>query len=721
MKMKNTKKQDWKFPRIVFKIFFVFIMLLICQFAYLSLSPKIYGTNMTTFAKNRNTVHKILTANRGTIYDSVGNTLALNVSSYTVIAYLSDSRTSNEKKPEHVVDVEATAKALSPVLDMTEEALIKLLKTDAYQVELGPGGRGITELKKEEIENLKLPGIDFVESQKRYYPNGNFASYIIGYAKKDDDGIIKGELGVESNYDELLSGKDGSLSYQQDRNGYKIPDTKEEKIDPKNGSNVYLTIDSSIQRFLESAVKETESTYTPEWMMITAMDAKTGKILGSASSPSYDPNVRDITNYENPLVSYLYEPGSTMKIFTYMCAMENGVYNGNDTYKSGNFQIGDDTIRDWNVNGWGTVTYDKGFEYSSNVGIANLLDKYINKKQLKECFKKYGFGAKTGIEISRELKGSLPFNYPVEVANAGFGQGITTTAIQNLQALSIIANDGYMLKPHIIEKIVDPNTNKTTYKWKLDKTERVVSSSTVTSIKNLMYNVIHGTDVGATTGRAYKIEGFDVIGKTGTAQIYDNVKHQYSYGSKNDYIFSFSGMYPKDNPQIIIYAAMKRPTYGESSGLSKAIVEVMKNIAKYKNMFGTDTEKTAENTYKLPSLLNKKVSEVETTLTKYQVNVIKIGSGDKVVNQYPSKGNTVLAHDKVILFTNDVNNYVLPDLTGWSRLEAKTILDMLNVESEFEGYGYVTSQSIAGGTKTSINDKIKIILSDRFNISETKE
>ena len=714
--MKTKNKKTWRFPRIVFGVFFVFILVLIIQFAYLSLSPSIYGTNMTLFAKNRNTVNRVLNASRGTIYDASGNTLALNVSSYTVIAYLSDKRTTNPKKPNHVVDKEATAKALSPIINMSEEDILNLLSTDAYQVELGPGGRGITELKKEEIENLELPGIDFIESQKRYYPNGDFASYIIGYAKENEDGVITGELGVESNYNELLSGKDGSLTYQQDRNGYKIPDTNETRIEPVNGSNIYLTIDSGVQRFLESAVKETEENYNPEWMMITAMEAKTGKVLGSASTPSYDPNIRNIQNYENPLVTYLYEPGSTMKTFTYMCAMENGKYNGADTFRSGNFTIGEYTIRDWNVDGWGTITFDKGFEYSSNVGIANLLDRYITKEELKECFDKYGFGKKTGIEIARELKGNTSLKYKIEVANAGFGQGITTTAIQHLQALTMIANDGYMLKPHIIEKISDPNTGKDTYTWKLDKTEKIISTDTVNKIKELMHNVVYGEDVNATTGRAYRIEGFDIIAKTGTAQIFDTKLNKYLYGTKNDYIFSVSLMYPRENPEIIIYAAMKKPTWGEAKGLKDAIAEVVKNVSKYKGMFSEIKTQNESSVYTMKSFTNKNVDEVVNELSSYGIDVKKIGTGSKIINQYPQKGSNIVSGDKVILITND-KNYILPNLRGLSRHEAKYILNYFNIDYEMEGYGYVTEQSI-NDAALPLSDKLKIILSDKFSIGE---
>ena len=379
-----NKNNHWKFPKVVFTMFLVVFLCLYIQYAYLSLSPVVYGKNMDKFAAERSTYETIIQAKRGTIFDRDNNPLALNVSSYTVIAYLDENRSKNSTVPLHVVDKEKTAEALAPILNMEKDYILSLLTRDVKQVELGPGGRGITELKKEEIQNLSLSGIGFIESQKRYYPNGNFASYVLGYAKTvstDTDGngiedaeVIKGELGIESKYDETLKGTDGYIKYQKDRFGYKIPDTKEEKVEEINGSDIYLTIDSNIQRFTESAIKEQSNIYNPEWMLIAVMDAKTGEILASSSSPSFDPNVRDISNYENPLSSYSYEPGSTMKTYTYMCAIEKGTYNGSLTYKSGSIVVDkeNNVISDWNPLGWGNLTFDQGYAYSSNIKSINL-------------------------------------------------------------------------------------------------------------------------------------------------------------------------------------------------------------------------------------------------------------------------------------------------------------------------------------------------------------
>ncbi len=251
MKTRKKENTNWKYPNKVFKIFLVFILVLYLQFAYISLSPNIYGINMDDFAKSRNTVKMTLPAARGNIYDKDKNVLALNVTSYTVIAYLDESRTGKSKTPLHVVDKKKTAEALAPILNMEVSYLEKLLSKKAYQVELGPGGRGISELKKTEIEALNLPGIDFIESHKRFYPNGDFLSYAIGYAKDvsndENESEITGELGIELEYNDILKGTDGYLEYQKDRFGYKIPDTKETRVEAKDGSDISLTIDSYIQ------------------------------------------------------------------------------------------------------------------------------------------------------------------------------------------------------------------------------------------------------------------------------------------------------------------------------------------------------------------------------------------------------------------------------------------------------------------------------------------
>lgn len=708
MKTRNTNMKNWNFPRYTFYAFLVFILLLFIKFVYLSLSSTIYGKNMEIFAANRNTVNNILYAKRGNVFDKSGNTLALNVSSYTVVAYLSSTRTGSSSIPRHVVDKELTAEKLSPILGMSEEYILSLLNRKAYQVELGPGGRGITELTKEAIEELGLPGIGFIEEQKRYYPNGNFASYILGYAKRQDDGSIIGELGIEAKYNDILQGTDGFTMYQRDVYGYKIPDTPEETVDPVDGNDIYLTIDATIQRFLEAAVSEATKASDPEWLTFTVMDAKTGKILGSANTPSFDPNLLNITNYENPLVSFVFEPGSTMKIYTYMCAMENGKYNGNNTYLSGTYNIYGTTIKDWNAKGWGTITYDKGFEYSSNVAVANLLQNNLTKEELKNCFQKYGFGSKTGIELTREQSGSLNFNYPIEVVNAGFGQGILTTPIQHLQGLSIIANNGKIIRPKIIEKIVDTTTGKIVYEYEKEESAQVVSQATVNKMKELMSNVVNGSDAG-TTGGSYKVEGLDVIVKTGTAQYFDSSTNQYSSGSYN-YVYSVAGMFPKDNPEIILYAAVKKPK--TSGSLSKMVRETIENIAKYLNLEQNDNSNDLQS-YTVKSYLNQDTQEVIEALESLNIDVTVLGDGNRIISQSRASGDFILEGEKIFLKTNS-SNISVPNMKGWSYKETNLFCEFVGLNCTFDGYGYVDSQSLSIGTSITKNTQLHIILKSKI-------
>lgn len=700
--MKKEKSKKWPFINISTVIVLISFFVIELRMAYIALSPKVDGINIQEFASRRNTTKKILKANRGVIYDASGDVLARNVTSYTVVAILSTSR------DDRIKDVEEAATKLSPVLNMDKDRLIKLLSQNLYQVELGPEGRGISIQKKEEVEALGLSGIEFIEDTKRNYPNGDFASYIIGYAKtyvKDGSKVIIGELGIEGLYNKELTGTDGYFKYEQDTSGRQIPDTPEEKVEAKNGNDIYLTIDSNIERFTESAMKELEESADPEWAIVALMDAKTGAILASSTTPSFNPNKLNITNYENPLVSYAFEPGSTMKTYSYMCAIEKGTYDGNMTFESGIITIeGGGTIKDWNTKGFGTISFDKGFEYSSNTGAVNLMRKFISKQELLDCYKKYGFGEKTGVELSRELAGKISFNYDLEVANATFGQGITTTPIQHLQGLSIIANNGKMLKPYIVKKIVDTNTNKILYEGKKEESERLVSNETVSKMKDLLKSVVEGKDV-YTTGSLYYRENLGIIGKTGTGEIWNNKKGAYESGGYN-YIYSFAGMFPYDDPEIIIYAAMKKPKSGPTSNLSKLVKTVASDVSKYLNISNIPRETLLS--FEMGNYYNKDIKKID---IDSHINLITIGDGDKIISQYPNYGTVVVEGDLVILKTNG-NLIKMPSFKNLSLKDAKKLCDMLDIECDISGSGYVVSQSIEENTTLLKDMTIKLELKE---------
>ena len=713
---KKKRKNNIKYSKLVVFFSLFLFALMIGRLLQLSVSKKIDDVNLKELASKRTTKTDTIKAKRGTIYSANNDVLAQSVTSYKLIAYLSPKRTTNKNKPQHVVDKEKTAEALAPILGMDKDEVLNYLnRKNVYQTEFGSKGKGLTEIEKSKIESLNLPGLDFIESYKRYYPKGNFLSYTLGYAlTNDDDDSITGKMGLELYYDNILKGEDGYITYQKDLKGYKIAGTKEYTKDAVQGKNIYLTIDSNVQFFVEQALTNAKNNYGYEWFTMVIMDAKDGKILGMSSNPNFDPNTREnITNYLDLTISSPYEPGSTMKTFTYMAAMENDVYNGSETYESGTYTTGDGTIiGDWNRNGWGTITFDRGYALSSNVGVINLINRHMNSAMLRNYFRKLGFGKKTGITLPNEKTGLLNFKYETEIYNAGFGQGITTTPMQNVQALSALTNDGIILKPYVVSKIVDPDTNEVIYKGKKKTGERVASSQTVNKMIELMSDTVNGI---GNTGSGFRIESGQLIGKTGTAQIAAENGSGYLSG-KEDIISSFSGIYPKDDPEIIIYASMKRPTAGSQKGLSTAVKEVVSNIAKY---YGESVDSTTAldnvTSYKLPSFISKKTETVKSTLSSNGINnVIIVGNGDKVIKQYPSKNATITNKDKVFLVTND-SNVVMPDVIGYSSKDSEILLNLLGIKVKLNGTGYVTNQSIPVGTPITNNMEITLDLNPTFS------
>ena len=704
---------------VIIVTFFLFIVLII-RLCYLCLFDyKVGNSTITAFIKNRNTTEEVIMPKRGTIYDVNGNILANDVISYTLIAYLSDTRVDSKGNKDYVEDIDGTSSKLADVLgastDDIKSVLINGRENNKYQVEFGSIGKGLSELAKEEIDELNLQGIDFIKDIKRYYPNGDFASYLIGYTvnKEDDDGnkFITGEMGIEEYYNDTLKGKTGFVTYEKDKYGYKIANGREYIEPAEDGNDIYLTIDNNIQLFIHNAVNKAQEESNAEWVLMAVMDAKTGKILGYSSTPSFDPNLRNMTSYIDPLVTLTYEPGSTMKIFSYMCAIDSGNYDGNTTYTSGSkiytSENGgkDVTISDWKKEGWGVLTYDQGFALSSNIAVANIVESVITKEDLKTCYAKYGFGNKTDFTLKREESGNINYTYQIEAATAGYGQGITTTPIQHLQALTAIANNGTMLKPYVVDKIKDSNTGKILEENKKTELTTIIKSSTVDKMKELMANVINGDNTNS-TGYAYYMDGYSLIGKTGTAQIFDYTKGKYMSGS-SDYIYSFSGMFPGDDPEIILYAAIKRPK-DTTNYVAPMIREVEKNITKYLNIEEKSNEKKP---YVVESFYNKKVNEVKTILESKNIKVLVIGDGTEIVNQYPSVNSTIYEDDLVVLKTNNYDKRMI-DLDGYSYKEVDNILRLMGVSYILEGNGYVYEQSIPVGEV--INDTITIKLKNKY-------
>lgn len=688
------KKATVKISKFVMLIVAFLFVAAIVKLSYVVLSDKVDGINLQAMSASITTVERTLYASRGEIFDVNGEKLATTVNSYNVIAYLDPSRTTDPDNPRHVVDKEATAKALAPLLGMNEERILELLNKDLYQTQLGPGGNDITEVLKNAIESLELPGIGFESnSKKRYYRNSTFASYIIGYAKKNEEGKLVGELGIEGYFDDELSGTDGYTKYlKYTSSNYQIPNTPEETEEAVDGSDIYLTIDFDIQKLAEKAVSTFASEYNTEWAIFTVMDAHTGAIVASATNPNFDPNdTNTITSYMNPLVSYQYEPGSVMKIFSFASAIEEGLYDGDEIYKSGSIQVDSETIvNDAEKGGWGDISFDTGFANSSNVAATILAFRMLESadKKLPDYYADLGFGKKTGIELANEAIGDIGVVYKSELSNASFGQGISVTPIQMLQALSSMTNDGNIIKPYIVDKIVDSEGN-VTYEGKREVVANVYSSKTVEEMHELMHKVI-----SEGTGKAYGNASVSLMGKTGTAQIASS-SGGYMTG-EYDTIRSFAGIFPEEDPEYIVYVAA-RHFEGTSTKFANVITTAIDEIAKYAKLVGSASENDLSKVYTVDNYLSKDINNVTSILENTPINKIVIGNGKYIINQYPLKNGIVLENGKLFLVTNS-SEIAMPDMTGWSLSDVQTYCDLIDLKLEYSGYGYVVSQSIAAGT-----------------------
>lgn len=314
-----------------------------------------------------------------------------------------------------------------------------------------------------------------------------------------------------------------------------------------------------------------------------------------------------MTNYYNDLISYAYEPGSTMKIFTLAAAMQENVFNANEQYKSGTYKVGGGKVYDHNGGvGWGPISFKDGVLRSSNVAFAKLANEKLGFDRYNEYLHKFGFYQKTGIDLPGEASSKMNFKYDYDKASTAYGQASAVTPIQQLEAATAVANDGKMMKPYVIDHIVDPDTKKTVYQNKPESAGTPISASTAKNVRDILGDVV-SSDIG--TGRPYKIEGFDVAGKTGTAQIAGT--NGYLKGRDN-YIFSFMGMAPKDNPELLIYVAVQQPQLEDDETGSDPVSEIfnptMKNSLHYLNIEPTeksDSDKEETKAQTMPDLTDQ--------------------------------------------------------------------------------------------------------------------
>ncbi|WP_088809571.1 MULTISPECIES: penicillin-binding protein [Listeria] len=714
--MKRRRGNMRRGALVLFVFFATLFLILTGRFLYLQITGEANGEPLAAEAAKQHLKTEKIEAKRGSILDQKGEVIAEDTSTYTLAAVVSDKFSKTSKNPTYVVDKEQTAETLAKYIAMSKAEILERLNTeDVYQVEFGKAGKNISVETKNKIEAENLPGLEFTRQAARFYPNGTFASQLVGFAQQTEgetgESTLVGKMGLEKSYNSILTGKDGEINYSTDKLGYILPNSKKNVKEAEDGSDITLTIDKKIQTFLEDTMTTVNAKYKPKNMMAVVMNPKTGEILAMSQRPSFNPSTKEGLSTENAgvwqdlPVEYAYEPGSVMKIFSLASAIDTGVYNPNAYYKSGIYRVGDIPIHDHNGGaGWGTITYREGVERSSNVAFATLLNK-MGTDTFEEYLTKFGFGQKTGIQLPNEASGKILYNYPVEKVTTVFGQGTTVSMMQMLQGASAIASDGKMKQPYIVSKITNPNTNEVTEtKTKVSGTP--ISEATAKKTREELQQVVSGEHG---TGKLYAIPGYSVAGKTGTSQIADPKTGKYMTGSDN-YIFSFMGMAPADDPELVMYVTMQQPQLEGSETGGEAVSEVfnpvMKNSLQYMNIKPAKEAKMEK--VSVPNYAGQSVEDAKAAITKSKLVPVVVGNGSKVVQQIPQQANKVMEGERIVIMTD--GDMTMPDMTNWSRDDAQKVSEITGIPFTYNGSGYVAKQSVSAGSILNENSKVTLTM-----------
>ena len=425
-------------------------------------------------------------------------------------------------------------------------------------------------------------------------------------------------------------------------------------------------------------------------------------------TPAFNPNTQENLEsaWSNIFYNSAYEPGSTFKTFTLSIIMENNLYDPMKYYRSGSYKVEDTVIYDWNKVGWGTITQRHGFQQSSNTLMLTLLQD-LGTEKLKNGLEKFGFGKTTGALYNNEASGDLVFNNKVSASTTVFGQGSTVTAMQMVQAETAILNDGNMLAPYFLQRIHDKTINKDVNSGQRTIVGNPISKATADKMKEELYGVVNGRF--AQGGKRYALDNYTVSGKTGTAEVVDPKSGKY-YSSQYKVLHSFIGYAPSENPEVIVYTGMKLPNKNLADSFAKASSEifkpVMENTLNYLNVKKNDSsDEVSTNT--MDNYIGSSSTSAIEKLSKQTKNVILIGTGKTVINQFPSQNNIFKKDDKVFLLLSD-ENIQLPNFVGWSKAEVLSYKQLSGLDIEIEGNGYVKSQSIPAGRSVKKGESIKI-------------
>lgn len=685
------------------------------RFIYIQASGEVDDVSLDEWAKAIREAEMKLKSERGKIFDENGKLLAYNRPTYRIYAVLNPEMSVHSPTPRHVIDAEDTAKQLAPILEMDEAEITKVITegqaANKWQVEFGKKGKDLSKQTMEDISALQLPGINFMEDSLRHYSNGMFASHIIGFTRMNEETeTARGVIGIENKYEQLLKGEDGYIKYERDKHDTKLLKSEDIVKQPVNGSDVYLTINQKIQVLLEDVMSEVDDQYKPARMSVIVMNAKTGEILALSNRPSFNPNkIVDVENWYNDAISTPVEPGSTVKMFTWAAAIDSGNYEGDEVFQSGKYRVNPkiETINDHNQGrGWGKITYDEGFRRSSNVAAAKLMWEKMGSDTYYDYLKRFEFDQVTEIDLPNEVPGRILYNWPSEKLRTAFGQGSTVTPIQQLKAATALVNEGKMLKPYVVKKIVNPDSGEIIKEYNPEVVGEPIKAETAEKMNQLLSGVITGE---GGTGAKFELEDYSAMGKTGTAQM-PNPKGGGYLSGKENHIFSFLGMAPSEDPQLMIHVSVQQPklkaTEVGSDPVSYIFKNVMENSLRYLEI---EPDKEEEDfiveSNLFPDILHKDVKEAENILKNEKIDAEFIGNGKKVAATNISANEVVFPHEKVIIATDKPT---MPDITDWSKRDVLQLANLLNIELIDSGVGYATNQSIKSGSIIKDQKELKV-------------
>lgn len=613
--------------KVLLLIFVSLLLLIIIKVFYVQVFEykKLYSLSKDLWSRDLP-----VEANRGLILDRNGVVLADNLTTTSLVLV-----------PNQIKDKKDTTTKLAQILNVSYDEMYKHVNKKTSIERVHPEGRRLSYEIADKISNLKLPGVYLVKESKRYYPYGNLLSHTLGYVGIDNQGLS----GLELQYDKYLTGESGAIKYFSDAKGNKL-NLSDVYLEPQDGMNLQLTIDINIQKSIERELNNIVDMFEPDMALAIVMNPNTGEIYGMGSRPDYDPN--NYQNYNQQVLSRnlpiwaTYEPGSTQKIITTSAAVEEKVVDlDNDLfYDSGSVKVDTAKIKCWKAGGHGQQTFMEVLQNSCNPGFVKM-GQLLGKDRLFSYLDKFGFGAKTGVDLSGEGKGIIfPLSKVgnVELATTAFGQGISVTPIQQVTAVSAVVNGGKLYQPYILKSISEKETGNIIKKNSKKFIRQTISRETSNTMRRALENV-----VAKGGGKAAYIDGYRIGGKTGTAQKVENGVYLV-----NNYIMSFMAVVPSNNPEAVLYLAIDNPkhtamlsSYTTTPIARRILLDIIEalDIKKQDSQIEKEKEWSDKTIYEVPNVVGMTKKEAKKALENFTVEYA--GTGDKVVSQSPEAGTRV--------------------------------------------------------------------------------